>query len=168
MLTQARLKELLDYDQKSGLFTWKVKPCRRIVKGSIAGCLRNDGYVVIGFDGQSYLAHRLAWCWVTGEIPDIEVDHINGNRADNKFDNLRLATRSENLQNLRFGSRYKTGLGVSWCKREGKFRACIKLNGVYKSLGYYDTENLAQQAYLSAKAKLHPFSTLPEIFHVAS
>lgn len=109
MITQAELKERLHYDPVIGLFWWKPKPetdrfariwnSRRA--GHIAGSLTSKGYVRISLNDVKVLAHRLAWLYVTGDLPE-EIDHKNRRRDDNAFENLRLATRSQNLSNRSF------------------------------------------------------------------
>jgi hypothetical protein len=98
MLTAERLRELLDYDPETGRFIWrKDHPTAKHIKaGSVAGTKNGRGYWVIGVAGAKYVAHRLAWLYVTGEWPAHLVDHENGDRLDNRFANLREATDSQN------------------------------------------------------------------------
>ena len=84
MLTQERLKELLHYDEETGLFTRKTRVASRM-KGTISGARHNKGYVQIMIDGDNYLAHRLAWFYVYGEWPKNQIDHINRIKTDNKI-----------------------------------------------------------------------------------
>jgi hypothetical protein len=103
--TQSRLLELLDYDKDSGNFTWIKSPRRGVAPGSIAGTPTTKGYRHIMIDRRRYFAHRLAWLYVYGEDPgDLQLDHINRVRSDNRIDNLRLATQSENGLNRTFGT----------------------------------------------------------------
>lgn len=108
------------------------------------------------------MAHRLVWFFATGEMPPHEIDHINGDPADNRIANLRLATSAQNKQNIRNARRHNsTGyLGVSWNKDREMYRADIALNGKRKFLGHYPSPQEAHSAYLLAKAALHPFQTL--------
>ena len=104
-------------------------------------------------DGVSQYAHRLAWLYVHGVWPPHEVDHINGDRSDNRIANLRLATRQQNSEN-RHGaqSNSKTGLvGVSWHKRAGKWQAHIRVKGRTRYLGLFESTQDACMAYLQAK-----------------
>lgn len=156
-LTHTRLREVLEYDSVTGEFRWKASPNRRIKVGSVAGCLRSDGYLSIRVDAEQFLAHRLAWFWATGVWPSNEIDHKNRIRTDNRLLNLREATRSENLQNARKSWSSSGIRGVSWCAREKRFRAYIKLNGKTKCLGYYNSLQEAEHAYLAAKTEMHPF-----------
>lgn len=155
-----RLRELLNYNRTTGVFTWRTKPARRIAVGSVAGTPHSQGYIAISFNGRPHMAHRLAWLHVHGEWPEHDVDHINGNRSDNRLRNLRLATRSENMQNQR------NARGTFFFKRTGRWRAEIQVNKVRHYLGYFDTEKQARAAYLKAKRELHPFATKQKEHHV--
>jgi hypothetical protein len=159
MITQARLKELLHYDPDTGVFTYRVTS-RWYTAGGVAGGLTPVGYRTIGIDRKGHLAHRLAVLYMTGAMPPSDVDHVNGVKSDNRWRNLRVATRGENQQNIR-GPRghNKTGLlGVRLWR--GKFRAQIVHAGKQFYLGCFSTPEEAHAAYLKAKAELHPFSTL--------
>jgi HNH endonuclease len=156
MLTQDRLKELLTYNPDTGVFTRRIG-----VKGYAAGtqagtCLRN-GYSCLGVDGKLFYAHRLAFLYMTGEQAAAQVDHINGDRTDNRWTNLRLATASENHENLGGAkSHNRLGfLGVTFHKETGKYRARIKRQGVITGLGLHATPELAHAAYLRGKAEIH-------------
>lgn len=128
----------------------------------IAGlCLKvRKGHVQIRVDGRLYLAHRLAWLYVYGFIPNGDIDHINGNRSDNALSNIRIGTHAQNMQNRRTPSHgSKTGfLGVSPTGR--RYQARIG-NGPYELyLGSFDTAEEAHAAYLKAKRELHEFCTI--------
>lgn len=152
-LDQRRLKELLNYDQETGVFTWAVSR-RRIRIGSVTGYVCLSGHVQIGVDGKLYYAHRLAWLYMTGRWPANEIDHINGNRADNRFINLREATRAENMRNVAVSVNSKSGfLGVTWLASRKKWRAEICLNGKNKSLGYFQDLELAALVASEARVK---------------
>lgn len=159
ILTQARLKELLHYDPDTGVFTWRVATGSRSRAGSIAGCLNNQrGYLVIGVVSRTYYAHRLAWLYVHGRIPDDGVDHINRCRLDNRIANLRPATNAENQQNRGVGVNSTSGVtGVSFYKRTGMWRAHITVSGKNVHLGYFADKDKAAKARLDAKSKYHQF-----------
>ena len=159
-LTAERLRELLDYDPATGVFTRKVRTTNRIKVGDVAGYLRNDGYIRIKIDGRMHLAHRLAWLYVKGESPPDQIDHRNGIKTDNRIANLRLATHIENMHNRRKPhADNKTGfLGVS--PSYGMFQARIGVNGKIKHIGTFPTPEEAHAAYVQAKRQLHPFGTL--------
>lgn len=159
MLTQERLKELLHYDEETGIFRRKkglaAKGCSI---NSIAGCLTVRGYWKICIDRKQYAAHRLAWLYVFGYFPEKLIDHINGNRIDNRISNLRTVTSSENLQNMHFSkSNNKTSkvLGVSWFARDKKWQSEIQVNKKRIYLGRYDSLEDAKNAYLEAKKIYH-------------
>ena len=155
MITQGELKEILRYDPESGEFYW-AKPGRKRVMSRPAGNLAPNGYRYIRVSGKLVCAHRLAFLYMTGEMPDGSVDHINGDRADNRWMNLRLASRSENACNSRLSSRNTSGKkGVSWYAPGAKWRATIQKNGKCHSLGYFDTVDQAEAARISAAEKLH-------------
>ena len=94
MITQEELKELLDYNPETGLFTWNVY--NNIKNKTTAGTF-NDGYIQIKIKQKIYQAHRLAWLYVYGEWPKGQIDHINGIRDDNRIENLRDVTNRETL-----------------------------------------------------------------------
>ena len=161
MITRERLIELLDYDQATGDFVWRVRRGRSALAGSIAGRVSKaardggGGYRWIGVDGKEYLAHRLAWLYVTGEHPENEVDHRNTIRDDNRFSNLRLADDTQNMANKSLQSNNTTGFkGVSLNKATGKYVASIQKDGRYKYLGLHKTPEMAHAAYVSAAKQL--------------
>ena len=149
-LTQARLKELLHYDQGTGKFTWLVgRLCIR--KGSIAGTTDIQGYRVVKIDGKSYKAHRLAWLYMVGGWPLDEIDHINTDRADNRWVNLRAATHGQNQANSRVQKNNTSGYkGVAWAKRQRRWRAQIRTNNKTKNLGYFKDISVAAAKYAEA------------------
>lgn len=150
MLTHERLKEVLNYDQETGVFTWKIRLSRRTHVGERAGVHdKKFDCIHIKIDGKSYLAHRLAWFYVTGVMPTKLVDHRNRIRTDNSYSNLREATPLQNQHNR------ATAKGYCWSKQSGKWVASIRVN--YKSihLGSFDLESDARQAYLDGCLKYH-------------
>jgi hypothetical protein len=160
-LSATRVRELLDYDPETGHFYWRVSR-GRVSRGSLAGGVHIDGYVLITLDGRIYRSHRLAWLYTHGAWPNGEIDHINGDRTDNRVINLRDTTRAENSQNQRHSRKgSKAGLiGVSWQKITRRWQARIFVSGKNKHLGYFDTPEAAHAAYINAKTELHPFSTI--------
>lgn len=143
MITQSELKELLNYDKDTGIFTWKKRTSNRIKIGSIAGNLHCRGYIELKVNGIRCLAHRLAWLYEHGELPKL-IDHINGDRKDNKIFNLRPASYAENSYNSKVRVDNKSGVRcVSWNKRSNKWEVRIKLNGKLHSFGSYKDLSLA-------------------------
>lgn len=149
-LTQEYLKECLDYNPETGIFTWLERPehhfsCKRIqlgrnakFVGSIAGGINAKGYIVIGLGGKRYLAHRLAWLYMFGDLPKEQLDHINRNPSDNRINNLRAVNNEENHKNKAPQSNNTSGVvGVVWDKSRGKWAAQIKSAGSHYFLGRY-------------------------------
>jgi hypothetical protein len=149
VLTQDRLKELLDYDSNTGIFTQKSS--RDMIRSP--GSINTDGYLLIRVDNHSYSAHRLAWLFMTGKFPDGALDHINGNRADNRIDNLREVTNRQNAQNR---SCHREGHlpGTTFIAKSQKWKSQIRINGKRKHLGYYDSQEEAHKVYLKALSLL--------------
>jgi HNH endonuclease len=151
-LTQTRLKELLDYDADTGLFTWKVAK-GTAAAGAVAGNLNHHGYVRIKVDGTYYRAHRLAWLFVKGSFPSQYLDHWNGIKDDNRICNLRDFTNRQNQQN-RKSHREGRLVGTTFVKAKNKWRARITIKGKRKSLGLFSTELEAHEAYMKALKEL--------------
>lgn len=155
-LTQARLKEVLYYDHELGWFMWLISAQGiRFGAGTIAGTPKGNGYLVIRVDGVLYLAHRLAWLYMTGEWPTQKIDHKLNDGYDNTISNLRDGSIRLNAENQRRARRdNKAGLlGVSQDGR--RWRAQISVVGQNKYLGTFSTPQEAHHAYVQAKRKFH-------------
>lgn len=153
-LTIKRLKQVLDYDEATGDFRWKVRTPRTNV-GDVAGVISTTGYRYMSVDGAKFLAHRLAWFYVLGRWPQSQIDHINGDPADNRIANLREATNAQNGHNAKVGRRNTTGFkGVSR-HRSGRFLARITVNYHVIPLGLFGTAEEAAAAYQAAAEKHH-------------
>lgn len=154
-LTAERLREVLLYEPETGAFFWREKPSKnatRSARGQIAGNLGEFGYRRIRLDGRTYSAHRLAWFFVYGEWPAQMVDHINGQKDDNKISNLRVASRAENRANAVQRNRtLKFPKGVR--KNGNGFGAMIGVDKKQIWLGTFPTVELASAAYLAAAKK---------------
>ena len=137
-ITQKELKEVLHYDADSGVFTWLASRGNSVKAGGVAGCLDKYGYRVIQINGKLYLGHRLVFLYMTGKFPPDEVDHINHEPSDNRFVNLRHATRVENSRNRSMNSNNTSGFtGVYWHERTSKWRVRVRVNGKDKHLGLF-------------------------------
>lgn len=151
-LTQERLKELLDYDPETGVFTWRVNRGYTATAGAVAGYV-SKGYLMVGIDstghGRAFQASRLAFMWMTGHFPAADCDHADGNPLNNRWTNLRAASRAENQRNKRVQSNNVTGLkGVS-LHRGTKWVARIKVDVKKRPyLGIFDCPAAAHFAYL--------------------
>ena len=156
-LTQERLRELLDYDPATGDFHWRIKTGNRRA-GTLARTTDADGYQIISIQGKKLRAHRLAYLYMNGQFPDRGMDHINANKLDNSWSNLRLASAQGNQANKPLMRNNTTGhKGVFRCskfKRTGRWRAQIVVNGVARHIGQYATKEAAAEAYARA-AELH-------------
>lgn len=156
MLTRSRLKEVLSYSPDTGEFTWLVFRGGTSRPGSRAGVLNGNGYRRVNVDGVKYYEHRLAWLYMTGAWPKNQIDHINGNRGDNRFGNLREATPHENARNTTIRRHNTSGvLGVTFDKARGKWKAQITFCGKPICIGRFDDKEAAGKAYEDAKSRLH-------------
>lgn len=159
-----RLREVLHYDAETGVFVWVANRHKTKI-GTVAGTGHNyykdgvsykSGYIVIGVDGKLYLAHRLAWLYVYGVFPEFELDHINLVCSDNRWCNLRAATRIENMRNIGCSTRNKSGAkGVCRNKTGKRWRAHLKINGSNRHLGTFDTVAEAAKAVEVARKLEH-------------
>ncbi|KRG39126.1 hypothetical protein ARC78_15015 [Stenotrophomonas pictorum JCM 9942] len=151
------IQKAVSYNPETGDFTWLVTR-GRANKGSVAGKVDSHGYRSIGLDGKHYRAHRVAWLLQTGAWPEMQIDHRNGDRLDNRWENLREVTPQENQQNCCIphrnphgyvGVRYRGGSVDPW-------EAIIRINFKQEVIGRYATAKEAGDAYLAAKAIHHP------------
>lgn len=149
------------YIQETGEFFWK-KTTGRAIAGMPAGTIHPRGYKKISFQGKGYFAHRLAWLFVHGNFPVNFIDHIDGNKLNNRINNLRPSSTKENLQNQKRARSDNTCLllGVGYHKASGMFRARITKDGKQKHLGLFESAEDAHEAYLKEKRKLHEFCTI--------
>lgn len=159
IITAARLRELLNYDPETGVFTWAVDrgPAR---KGGAAGAAQKIGYVVIRLAGQLYYAHRLAFLHMTGEWPKMTVDHIDGCKSNNRWSNLRDVDHVTNCENQRFAQGVADMMGAVWNKRTKNWRSVITTGDKQVHLGTFSTPEAAHAAYIEAKRRLHAGCTI--------
>lgn len=143
MIDRDRLKSLLGYDPITGQFSWNG-PMRGVKPGKPVGHRATHGYVTIRLDRRPYYAHRLAWLYMTGEWPPEQIDHINGVGTDNRFANLRLASRAENNVNRPRRRDNSSGFKGVFRARSGRFTAQIRVDGWPVHIGTFDT---AEEAF---------------------
>lgn len=159
-LTVERLRDLLSYDQATGVFVWRRKPhdnATSIQPGGVAGSYCGRGYLEIKIDGRAYKAHRLAWLYTHNEWPPILLDHRNRDKKDNRIDNLRPASHAENSRNsvLRTAAKYPKGVRAGARKGGNVFYAQIGWHGRRIISKAFDSPEQAGLAYLSMRAELH-------------
>lgn len=136
------------YDPDSGLVTRRKRTANRTKVGQQVGSRRSDGYLSTHFKGKSYFLHRIVWKMSYFYDP-LEVDHINGDRSDNRLCNLREVSYSGNAHNVQARGYYQM--------HNGRYRATITINRVTRDIGYFDTKHEAREAYVKEKIKLQGF-----------
>ena len=148
-----KIRELVEYDPNTGIIKWKVNRKGHAKAGMVAGAQHNRGYIILAVDNVAYLAHRLAWAMHYGSISEnMQIDHVNGDRSDNRICNLRLATHEENCRNSKPRKHNKSGIkGVK--RRGNKWYARIKVNNKEIWLGSHDTPEEAKQAHDTAAVR---------------
>lgn len=148
MLDAEYVRSVLDYDPSTGVFKWKSFRSANAQEGFEAGATDAQGYRIISLDNRRYKAHRLAWLIMTGEMPDGDIDHIDMDRSNNRFANLRAASRSQNMANTRAKRGTLLGVkGVTWDKAKQRYAAQIQVGGKNKLIGRYLTVEEASAAY---------------------
>lgn len=153
------LRQMFDYRAEEGLFIWsacheKGKRWNTRWVGAIAGSLSNGRrYVTINY--RKHANYHLVWYWETGKWPEPEIDHIDCNEGNDRFGNLRLATRTLNMRNIRRGSTNTSGFkGVCWDKARGKWIASISVNSRFRNLGRFDAREDAHAAVVKASRQI--------------
>jgi hypothetical protein len=153
-ITRARLRELLDYDQETGEFRWRERMSRAVHAGDVAGTMDIDRYRRIMIRGTQYRAHQLAWLHMTGNWCPVMIDHRDGNPSNNRWDNLRRATISQNNANRRVHRNNRCGFKGVVRNDIGRWRAAIYKNGRKHHLGSFATPQAAHAAYVAAARRL--------------
>lgn len=155
------MDEALGYDASTGCFMWKVD-CGAARAGQKAGRVQADGYLMIGFKGKKVLAHRLAWFFVHGSWPHGEIDHIDGDKANNRIDNLRIVSRSQNMQNMKVARKDNQSgfLGVVSPKKGSRYLAQLIVGGRRVFRKSFGSAEEAHAAYLEAKRRHHDGCTI--------
>lgn len=166
-ITRQRVAEYYNYDAKTGNLTFKERPESDFKEpksyrlhlsrvGKKAGCINSDGYVAVYVDRKFYTAHKIVWLLVYGEwiSPKYQIDHINGDRSDNRIENLRVVTHSENARNAGINKKNTSGTkGVSWNKKHKRWVPNIRANGIRLYLGQFKTLEEAIIARRTAESK---------------
>lgn len=149
--TREYLNSVLSYCAETGMLRWKNRPVNHFktegtykswnkrFAGKVAGAPHSQGYRQINLDGKVYLAHRFIWVMLHGPLVDYDIDHINGNRSDNRLVNLRIVSRAENLRNRKSANLGSNEVcGVSYAEKHGKYRAYVGIAGKQVHLGWFD------------------------------
>lgn len=159
-LTFERVRELFDYDEENGCLIRKFKSGKRKPCGIKPN---STGYGEVKIDWKMYKVHRVIWLWHKGTWPDGDIDHKDQNRMNNRIENLRPATRSENLHNKGLYCNNTSGYpGVSFHKQRNKYQAYIEVKRKRIYLGLFDTAEEAFLAYQLAKIQYHPTSPIAQ------
>ena len=163
MITQKQLKELVKYEPETGIFTRIKWNGGKSLPGQVVGT-KTEGYIKFSVGNKMQYAHRMAWLYVYGEMPKYRIDHINGDKSDNRIMNLRIATHGENLQNVRIRKNNTSGkIGVYWHKTRQKWHVRITINKRVISLGMYDDFNTAVDMRRYGELMHHPFAPCDNI-----
>lgn len=154
-ISHARLQRFLEYDEMTGVFAWRKDRGGRKFDGEPAGSLDANGYITITVCGNRFFAHRLAWFYLHRKWPQQYIDHINGNRSDNRIANLRDVSCHQNCQNISLISK-NNATGVTGVSVQGKkYRAELQFQGARYDLGMFSTIEEAGKAYVAAKVRLN-------------
>lgn len=149
------VRKTFTYDPTTGVFRWAVPPLAKKKIGDVAGCPTSSGYIRLKLFGRQYLAHRVAWAHFHGRWPNDTIDHKDRNRANNRIDNLREATLSQQHGNMPVAKRNKLGRkGVWYWKKKNRFRAAIYKQGRCYHIGLFETAEEASAAYAEAAKKI--------------
>lgn len=157
-----KLNSIVSYEKETGFLFWKKHKNQSSKEGSVAGSVDCEGYVTVRTAWGAFKAHRIAWAIHFNEWPKSFIDHINGNKSDNRIENLRIASHSQNCQNKRKAlPSSKSGLiGAMFDNTTGRYRSRIWVGKKRISLGSFKTAEEAHAAYIEAKRELHEFCTI--------
>ena len=154
-LTAERCRELFEYDQDTGVLTWKI-PYGRQMKGSVVGYIHPTGYRRVRVGTSEYRIHRIIFLWMTGHWPVNQVDHIDGDPLNNTWINLRDVTPTQNMHNMRLRASNRTGCpGVFFIESKNYYRVRIRVAGERYHVGYFKHLNDAIQAAVAFREKHH-------------
>lgn len=154
-ITAEDIKNWFVYDYSTGKLFWKNPLSNRVKAGDEAGSIQ-AGYLRVGILGKAFQVHRIIWKLFYGDIPaDLFIDHIDGNKLNNKLENLRLATYTENNRNAKSRNGKSKYKGVYWFKRDSCWQAQIQVDNVKYHIGYFDDEEEAAKAYEEVAKQIH-------------
>lgn len=154
-ISAARVRELLHYDPETGLLTNRITRSARAQAGQPAGSWNSDGYLDLRIDGFREFGHRIIWLYVTGDLPEGEIDHDDGDTSNNRWKNLRDVSHQMNMQNVSPPGSQTSGLAGAY-RVGNRYKALIRIDGKSVHLGYFDTAESAHEAYKRAKLAYHP------------
>ena len=161
MLTAKRLRKWLKYNPTTGVFCWRVGRHNRAQIGDVAGCIVSRGHRIIVIDGKQYRANRLAWLYMTGKWPKLEINYMNHNASDTRWANLREMTPTQRRRRARRTNKH--GVRGVWKTQTGRYVAQIKKAGKRTYIGVFDTIEEAGAAY--AKVAKRTFGELVDRAH---
>ncbi len=151
-LTRCEILKLYSYNESTGIL-------KRVDESVTGQYVSKNGYIRVRYKRKSCAAHRVIWFYKTGAWPDCDIDHIDHDRQNNKWENLRLVSRTDNMRNATQSKANRSGFtGVGWCKQQGQWRSQIMVNGKSIKLGRFDNLEEAIRARKSANVKygFHP------------
>lgn len=152
----ARLHEVFRLDADTGRLFWRVRKAPHVPAGSEAGAEDGRGYRDVRVDGKRFYVHRIVFAMAYGRWPQGDTDHINMDKTDNRPENLREATRTQNIANMGLSRANTSGVkGVHWCSFTGKWRASIRVGKRTIRLGRFDDLEEAGRVYAAAALKYH-------------
>jgi hypothetical protein len=158
-LTQYGVKFLWNYNPSTGILVWNIEPNSRVGIGDIAGTPDRQGALQVTYNRYHYYIHRIAWIYIYGAWPTYEIDHIDGNRLNNRIDNLRDVPHAENLRNCKTRKDNSSGtVGVAYVSERAMWKAYIHHNNKMINLGNFNTKKEAAEVRRQAEIKYqyHP------------
>lgn len=143
------------FDYVDGKLIWRVSMAPNAQKGQVAGCVCDRGYLVVRIKGKQYYQHRLVFLLFNGFVPSM-IDHMDGDKTNNRIENLREATQAQNNRNSRKKHLSPSGVkGVTWRARDNRWQANIGVDNKLIHLGYFSDKAQATEAVNVARKKYH-------------
>ena len=154
-VTKELVQNLFDYVE-DGTLLWKNPTSRSVKVGDKAGSTDKIGYVIVRISGKAYKAHRIIWLYHYGYMPENDLDHIDRNKSNNRITNLREVSKMCNLRNRGVLKSNTSGItGVCYCSYRSKWKSYIKINGIQKTIGYFNDFDSAAQARMDKEVALN-------------